>query len=101
MAILQFVYARISLLSYIRTMPTIAKTATLDALGLPVGDHLVHFHVGADVVSFEIASGSTPETELSAPRTPSGFLKPWGGTVRKIEDSADAWLPHINEKHVR
>ena len=26
-------------------MPTIAKTATLDALGLPAGDHVVRFHV--------------------------------------------------------
>jgi hypothetical protein len=41
-------------------MPTIAKTATLDALGLSAGDHVVRFHVEADVISFEIAASQSP-----------------------------------------
>jgi hypothetical protein len=84
-------------------MPTIAKTATLDALGLPAGDHVVRFHVEADVISFEIAASQSP-TEASQPgrqRKPTGFLRKWGSTARKVEDPADAWLTHINEKHVR
>ena len=84
-------------------MPTIAKTATLGALGLPAGDHLVRFHIEADVISFEITdSHPAVGTPASAGhRQPTGFLKKWGSTARKIEDPADAWLTHLNEKHVR
>lgn len=84
-------------------MPTIAKTATLGALGLPAGDHLVRFHIEADVISFEIADSQplagAPASTVQ--RQPTGFLKKWGSTARKVEDPADAWLTHINEKHVR
>lgn len=84
-------------------MPTIAKTSTLDALGLPAGDHVVRFHVEADAISFEIAASqsSSGATQPASQRKPTGFLKKWGGTARKIEDPADAWLTHISEKHVR
>ena len=84
-------------------MPTIAKTATLGALGLPAGDHLVRFHIEADVISFEIADSQplAGAPASTAHRQPTGFLKKWGSTARKIEDPADAWLTHINEKHVR
>ena len=84
-------------------MPTLAKSATLGTLGLPAGDHLVHFHVEADTISFEVAT-SQPASEDSAgqaKRRPTGFLKKWGGTARKIEDETDGWLTHINEKHLR
>ena len=84
-------------------MPTIAKTATLCALGLPAGDHLVRFHIEADVMSFEGADSQplAGAPASTAQRQPTGFLKKWGSTARKIEDPADAWLTHINEKHVR
>lgn len=32
---------------------------------------------------------------------PTGFLKRWGGTMRKIEDPADPRLTRINRKHLR
>lgn len=84
-------------------MPTIAKTATLSALGLPAGDHLVRFHIEADVISFEVADSQpfAGPPASTAHRQPTGFFKKWGNTARKIEDPADAWLTHINEKHVR
>ena len=84
-------------------MPTLAKSATLGTLGLPAGDHLVHFHVEADTISFEVAT-SQPASEGTvgqAKRQPTGFLRKWGGTVRKIEDDTDAWLTRINDKHLR
>jgi len=84
-------------------MPTLAKSATLGTLGLPAGDHLIHFHVGADTISFEVTT-SQPASEVStapAKRHPTGFLKKWGVTARKIEDETDGWLTHINDKHLR
>lgn len=78
---------------------TIEKTAPIDSLGLDPGDHWVKFHVEQDSISFEIAE-STPEVEQS-PRPPTGFVDEWSGTGRKLEDESDAWLSHINEKHLR
>ena len=77
-------------------MNTVAKSAPLGTLGLPVGDHLVRFHVEADVISFEIA-----DSEPTMKKPPTGFVRRWGGSVRKIEDAGDAWLTHINDKHLR
>lgn len=84
-------------------MPTVTKSATLDTLGLPAGDHLVRFHVEAEMISFEVAASRLPVTspQSAATRQPTGFVKKWGGTARKVEDSEDAWLTHINDKHLR
>jgi len=82
-------------------MPTVAKTVTLGALGLPAGDHTVRFHVEADSISFEIAASHPSGEASTSQRQPTGFLKKWGSTARKIEDPADAWLTHINEKQAR
>ena len=84
-------------------MPTIAKTATLGALGLPAGDHLVRFHIEADVISFEDADSQplAGAPASTAHQQPTGFLKKWGSTARTIEDPADAWLTHSNENYGR
>ena len=83
-------------------MTTLTKSSPLGTLGLPAGDHLVRFHVEAEVISFEIAA-STPlphqQTELK--KIPTGFVNQWGSTVTKEEASDDAWLTHINDKHLR
>jgi hypothetical protein len=65
--------------------------------------HLVRFHVEAEVISFEVAASRSPEVEPSgsAVRQPIGFVKKWSGTARKVEDPNDAWLAHINDKHLR
>jgi hypothetical protein len=83
-------------------MTTISKNAALGTLGLPTGDHWVKFHVEGDVISFEVAA-SKEAVLVTEPqiRKPTGFVNRWGGTARKLEDSADEWLTHINEKHLR
>jgi len=84
-------------------MPTVTKSATLDTLGLPAGDHLVRFHVEAEVISFEVAASQPPAAtiEPDGARKPTGFVKKWGGTAEKVEDPEDVWLRHINDKHLR
>lgn len=84
-------------------MPTIAKTAALSALDLPAGDHLVLFHVEADTISYQVTvSQPAPENPSALPRRrPTGFVKNWGGTAQKVEDATDAWLTHLNDKHLR
>ncbi len=84
-------------------MQTLAKSAPLGTLGLPAGDHLVIFHVEADTISYEVAKSqhNAPELLEKGKRQPTGFVKKWGGTARKIEDSTDDWLTHINNKHLR
>ena len=84
-------------------MRTIAHSEPLRALGLPAGDHLVRFHVEAEIISFEIAD-SLPAMPAPSPARsgqPVGFVRKWGGTGAKCDDPADAWLTHINEKHLR
>lgn len=86
-------------------MNTLTKSAPLGTLGLSSGDHWVHFHVEGDSLSYVVAA-SVPEITASAaasrgPRKPTGFVKKWGGSARKIEDAADTWLTHINDKHLR
>lgn len=51
----------------------------------------------SQVVSECLVKGLPPLT----PRTASGFLKKWGGSIRKTDDPADARLTHINQKHLR
>ena len=83
-------------------MTALTKSSPLGTLGLPAGDHLVRFHVEAEVISFEIAS-STPlsKNPKDQGRTPTGFVNQWGGTATKQEAPEDAWLDHINDKHLR
>ena len=82
-------------------MTTVSKSATLETLGLPPGDHVVHFHVGVEVISYEVAGEGGRLPEAARTRQPTGFVQRWSATARKIEDKADAWLSHINEKHLR
>jgi hypothetical protein len=89
------------MLSPVNAVP---KSTSLSALELPNGDHWVHFHVEEDTISFEVASATGPSLDRSAesgPIEPTGFVQRWGGSARKIEDSADPWLRHLNEKHLR
>lgn len=67
------------------------------------------------LVEIERAAGNLPQGELrelvfylqgqlrreGRKCKPSGFLKRWGGSLKKIEDAADPWLTHINRKHLR
>jgi len=86
-------------------MTTLAKTASLSTLGLPSGDHWVRFHVEGDTISYEIAntplSSAEPPTAAVPQRKFAGFVEKWGGTARKIDDLSDAWISHINEKHLK
>ena len=82
-------------------MTTLTKSSPLDTLGLPAGDHLVRFHVEAEVISFEIAS-STPLSPQPThqQKIPTGFVSQWGGTATKEDALNDDWLSHINDKHL-
>ena len=83
-------------------MTTLSKEADLASLGLPTGEHWVKVHVEGDVISFEVAASKVSQPALETEgRKPTGFVDRWGGTARKIEDPADGWLTHINEKHLR
>jgi hypothetical protein len=81
------------------TMTT--KSAPLGTLGLPDGDHVVRFHIEHDTVSFEVAEASPDNVRLRSVKKPTGFVEKWGGTARKVEDTNDPWLSHINAKHLR
>ncbi len=85
-------------------MNTLSKSTPLGTLGLPSGDHWVRFHVEGDAISFEVAS--VPQVLAaahdSAPqKKPTGFVQKWGGSVKQVDDASDAWLTHINDKHLR
>ncbi len=83
-------------------MTSLTKSSPLGTLGLPAGDHLVRFHVEAEVISFEIAvSTPLPQQQPDQKRIPTGFVNQWGSTVTKEEATDDAWLAHINDKHLR
>lgn len=82
-------------------MSTLAKSAPLGSLGLPSGDHWVKFHVEEDSISFEVTNSMPKAAEMTRPRMPTGFVQRWGGSVTKMDDASDAWLSHINEKHLR
>ncbi len=87
------------------TVKAVPKTTSLSALQLPEGDHWVHFHVEEDMISFEVAHAPGPASEAGANdsggREPTGFVRRWGGSAKRIEDVADPWLTHLNEKHLR
>lgn len=35
------------------------------------------------------------------PRKPTGFVRKWGGSAKKVAAKDDAWLARINDKHLR
>ena len=80
-------------------MNTFPKSAALGTLGLPSGDHWVRVHVEDEAISFEVAA-SLP-LQARKPVAPTGFVERWGGSARKLDDAGDAWLAHINGKHLR
>jgi hypothetical protein len=80
---------------------TLTKNAPLSSLGLSSGDYLVKFHVEGDSISFEIVASPPGATMKPQSRKPTGFVQKWGGSARKIEDANDAWLSHLNAKHLR
>ncbi len=82
-------------------MDTLTKSAPLGTLGLSSGDHWVRFHVDGDLISFEVAASATQPVASQKPGKPTGFVQKWGGSTRKVEDEGDAWLSHINDKHLR
>ena len=82
-------------------MNTLTKSAPLGTLGLSSGDHWVRFHVEGDSISFEVASSAASPVVVERPVKPTGFVQQWGGSARKLEDEGDAWLSHINDKHLR
>jgi hypothetical protein len=82
-------------------MNTLTKSDPLGNLGLPAGDHWVKFHVEDDTISFEVAASVPKSAPTTEREVPSGFVQNWAGTVRKVEDAGDAWLSHINDKHLR
>lgn len=90
-----------SVVRYSPDVNVLTKNASLGTLGLPAGDHWVKFHVEGDLISFELADTPPPSPPFPGGRNPTGFIKKWGGTAKKVEDSGDAWLSHINEKHLR
>lgn len=80
-------------------MTVLLKSAPIESLGLSPGVHHLKVVVADDTVSFELegpAAGEGPEL-----RKGSGFVAAWGGSARKVENPADEWLTHINEKHLR
>lgn len=83
------------------TMHTLPKSASLDNLDLPDGDHWVKFHVKESTISFEVAA-SVPGSDVSSnAQKPTGFVDKWGGSVRKEESADDSRLQHIHSKHLR
>ena len=82
-------------------MHTLIKSEPIGTLGLSSGDHLVRFHVEGDAISYEVTASVPRKNDAAEARKPTGFVQRWGGSVKKTEDKGDAWLTHINEKHLR
>jgi hypothetical protein len=81
----------------------LSKGASLGASDLPDGDHWVRFDVEEDSISYEVEA-SWPRSAVKtaeAVKRPSDFVRKLGGSIRKEESAGDAWLLHINEKHLR
>ncbi len=55
-------------------------------------------HVAPSQVVSECLAKALPSL---GKRQPTGFLRKWGGTIRKIDDASDVRLTHINAKHLR
>lgn len=82
-------------------MNTLTASTPLGTLGLSSGDHWVKFHVEGDAISFEVAASMPSQPETARPKKPTGFVQKWGGTASRITTPDDAWLSHINDKHLR
>lgn len=53
---------------------------------------------------YRVAAGNgqvVVDEVTTAPRKPTGFVEKWGGSTKKAVDETDAWLTHINDKHLR
>ena len=83
----------------IHTVTILSKSAPIESLGLCPGVHHLKVVVAGDTVSFELEK-STEGEDSELPKG-SGFVATWGGSARKVEDPADKWLTHINDKHLR
>ena len=46
-------------------------------------------------------NGRVVDEAAAEPRKPTGFVRKWGGSVKKVADEGDVWLARINEKHLR
>jgi hypothetical protein len=88
-------------------MNTLTKSATLDTLGLPAGDHWVKFHVEGDSISFVVAvsgPGLGAQTGQSTSRAARAFVEKWSGRGRLLPTSEmadDPRLAALTAKHVR
>ncbi len=82
-------------------MHSVPKSASLAELALPNGDHWVHFRVEGDLISYEVAGSPSGGEAEPMPRRAVGFVQKWGESALRVEDAADSWLTHINEKHLR
>ena len=82
-------------------MTIVEKSLPLATLGLHDGDALLGFDIqrGKIVLRVVVREDLPPASAPEAGRPL--FSERWGGAMRKIEDPADAWLTHINEKHVK
>ena len=82
-------------------MHTLTKSEPIGTLGLSSGDHLVRFHVEGDAISYEVTASVPQKKSADEAMKPTGFVQRWGGSAKKTEENGDAWLTHINEKHLR
>ena len=82
-------------------MHTLTKSEPISTMGLTSGDHVVRFHVNGDAISYEVTASVPRKEDAAGIRKPTGFVQRWGGSAKKIEDKSDAWLTHINDKHLR
>lgn len=80
-------------------MTVVAKSSPIASLGLGPGVHLLKVVVAVDTVAYEVAE--PPELPKRERRQPIGFVRKWGGTAPIVDASDDAWLSHINSKHLR
>jgi len=80
-------------------MTVLSKSAPIESLGLGPGIHLLKVVVAGDSVAFEVAA--TTDRTSPVPRQGTGFVKTWSGTACKMATPGDAWLAHINAKHLR
>lgn len=80
-------------------MTVVTKSSPIASLGLGPGVHLLKVVVAVDTVAYEVAE--PPELPNPEPRQPTGFVRKWRGTARILDASDDAWLSHINSKHLR
>lgn len=79
-------------------MTVLSKNALIEELGLAPGVHHLKVVVAGDTVAFELEDAAA---ETPFPRGKTGFVAKWSGSARKVENPADEWFTHINEKHLK